>query len=68
MILMIKLPRMRTLDECFAEIKAIDPNTSISKYYIRQLALAGKIHCIKSGTKRLIDLDDLIDYIANNNH
>lgn len=34
---MSKLARMRTLDECFAEIKAMDENTAISKYYIRQL-------------------------------
>lgn len=65
---MNSIPRMRTLDQCFQEIIKLDPNSAISKYYIRQLALAGKIHCIKSGTKRLIDLDDLIDYIANNNH
>ena len=33
----MKLARMRTLDECFAEIKAMDENTAISKCYIRRL-------------------------------
>ena len=27
----MKLARMRTLDECFAEIKAMDENTAVSK-------------------------------------
>ena len=54
---MSKLARMRTLDECFAEIKAMDENTAISKYYIRQLALSGKIPVVMCGRKRLINLD-----------
>lgn len=62
------LPRMRTLDECYTEIKDMDPNTAISKYFIRNLALSGKIPCIKSGSKRLINLDALIEYIAKEDH
>ena len=60
----MKLARMRTLDECFAEIKAMDENTAISKYYIRRLALSGKIPVVMCGRKRLINLDGLIDYIS----
>ena len=62
---MSKLARMRTLDECFAEIKAMDENTAISKYYIRQLALSGKIPVVMCGRKRLINLGGLIDYLSN---
>ena len=65
---MIKLPKMRTLDECYEEIKSVDPNTAISKYFIRKLVLSGKIPCIKSGCKRLINFDSLIEYIANGKH
>lgn len=70
---MSQLARMRTLDECYAEIKKIDENTAISKYCIRQLAISGKIPTVMCGRKRLINLDGLIEYInscnssANNN-
>lgn len=68
MIQMLSLPRMRTLDDCYKEIKFMDPDSAISKYYIRQLAISGKIRCVKSGNKRLINLDSLIEYIANENN
>lgn len=60
---MQQLARMRTLDEAYAEIKRMDENTGISKYYIRQLALSGKIPVVMCGRKRLINLDGLISYI-----
>lgn len=55
----MKLARMRTLDECFAEIKAMDENTAISKYYIRCLALSGKIPVVMCGRKDLSTLTGL---------
>lgn len=64
---MSKLARMRTLDECFAEVKAMDEHTAISKYFIRQLAISGKIPTIMCGRKRLINLDALIEYISSCN-
>lgn len=60
----MKLARMRTLDECYNEIKKIDENTAISKYYIRRLALSGKIPVVMCGRKRLINLDGLINYLS----
>jgi excisionase family DNA binding protein len=54
---------MRTLDECYNELKALDPNTAVSKYFIRQLAISGKIPCIRAGRKRLINFDKLLDYL-----
>lgn len=64
---MSHLARMRTLDECYAEIKKMDENTAISKYYIRQLAISGKVPTIMCGRKRLINLDGLIEYISSCN-
>lgn len=61
------LPRLRTLDECYKEIKQLDKHTAISKYYIRKLALSGEIPVKMCGTKRLINLDALIDYLSNDN-
>lgn len=62
---MSKLARMRTLDECYAELKKLDKNTAVSKYLVRQLALSGKIPVVMCGRKRLINLDGLIDYLSN---
>lgn len=62
---MAKLARMRMLDECYAEIKKLDPDTAISKNHIRQLALSGKIPVVMAGRKRLINLDGLIEYISD---
>lgn len=59
------LPRMRTLDECFRELKEIDPKTAISKNFIRRLALSGTIPTVMAGNKRLINLDGLILYLNN---
>lgn len=60
---MSQLARMRTLDEAYAEIKRIDTETAISKYYIRTLALSGAIPVVMCGRKRLINLDALIEYL-----
>ena len=61
----IKLPRMRTISEAAAEIRAIDPDTAITPYHIRQLAITGVIPRVKAGKKYLISLDTLIEYLEN---
>ena len=57
------LARMRTLDEAYNELKQLDGKTAVSKYFIRQLALSGKIPTVMCGRKRLINLDGLIAYL-----
>lgn len=59
------LPRMRTVPEAAAEIKAADPNTAITEYHIRQLALSGVLPRVKAGRKLLINLDTLIEYLTD---
>ena len=56
-------PRMRTLDECYKELKEIDPNTAITKHFLRQLAIQNKVPCVMAGRKRLINLDKVIEYL-----
>lgn len=60
-----KIPRMRTVHEAAAELKAIDEHTAITEYHIRQLALQGVISRVKAGRKLLINLDTLIEYLEN---
>lgn len=59
------LPRMRLLKDAYEEIKAMDPNTAVTPYYIRQLAISGKIPTHMAGRKRLLSLDALISYLEN---
>lgn len=61
----IKLPRMRTTKEAAAEIKAADPNTAVTEYHIRQLALSGVLPRVQAGRKLLINFDLLLEYLAN---
>lgn len=58
------LPRMRLLKDAAAEIKTVDPGTAVTPYYIRQLALEGKIKSTMAGRKRLINFDDLLAYLG----
>ena len=57
--------RMRLLDEAAHEIKIMDPNTAVSKNFIRELAIEGKIPCVMAGRKRLINFDALLTYLQN---
>lgn len=59
------LPRMRTVKEAAAELKAIDSGTAITEYHIRQLALSGVLPRVKAGRKLLINLDTLIEYLQD---
>ena len=60
-------PRMRTLDEAYAELLKIDADTSLSKYSLRKLVLSGKIPCIEIGHRRLINFDALLLYLSGGN-
>ena len=58
-----KLPRMRTLDKCAVMRRELDPDTAVSKHYVRRLALTGEIPTVMCGRKRLINFDKLIEYL-----
>ena len=56
---------MRTIKEAAAEIRAVDENTAVTEHHIRQLALTGVLPRVQAGKKMLINLDLLIEYLAN---
>lgn len=60
-----RVPRMRTVREAADELKAHDPHTAMTAYHIRRLCLDGVIPTVKAGKKILLDLDILIEYMAN---
>lgn len=63
---MEKVVKLRTIDEAYTEILKMDPDTKITKYFIRTLVKNGTIPFIRVGKrKRLINLDLLIEYLSN---
>lgn len=61
----MSLPHMLYLDEAFAEIKRIDPETAISKNNLRKIVLSGKIRTVQMGQRRLINMDSLYAFLEN---
>ena len=59
------IPRMRTVHEAAQELKAIDPNTAVTEYHIRQLALSGVLPRVQAGRNLLINFDLLLEYLQN---
>lgn len=55
--------RIRTIEEAYHEIKQADPNTALTKNYIRSLVLNGLIPIRKAGKKVLISMDSLEEYL-----
>ena len=60
------MARFRTIRGALGYIRGIDPDTAITEHYLRQLVLNEVINCKKSGSRYLIDLDDLIRFLTNN--
>ena len=60
---MKQIPRMRTVSKIVAEIKALDPGSEVTEYYIRQLVKEGTVSALWAGNKALINLDDVLDLL-----
>ena len=58
------VPRMRTIDQCFAYFKELDPETTMTRYRIKMLILEGAVPHVMCGTKYLVNLDKLIEYLS----
>lgn len=61
------MPRMRTAAGVLAIINKDDPETEVTLYFIRRIIKSGKIPVVEVGTKKLVDADMLIQYIAEGN-
>ena len=58
------VPRMRTIEQCAAYFKEQDPETTMTRYRIRTLIKEGTIPHVMCGTKYLVNLDKLIEYLS----
>lgn len=59
--------RIRTIPQCLQEIKLVDKDTGITENFIRQLCKKNCIKYFKSGSKYLVNYDDLLFYLDSNN-
>lgn len=57
-------PRMRTLDRAYDLIKETDPDTCLTRHALRALSVSGRVPAVMVGTKRLINVDALLDILA----
>ena len=57
--------RMRTPADAVKEIQKEDPDTCVTPYFVRQLAITGKVPCTMAGRKRLINFDMLLEYLES---
>lgn len=44
--------------------RTLDPDTRITLHYIRSIINQGKVPVRKAGTKKLVDLDKVLEYLA----
>lgn len=61
------MPRMRTAAKAHELILEQDPESEITLHYIRQLIATGAIPVVHVGRKKLVDVDQLLAYLAAGN-
>ena len=55
--------RIRTIKNAYREIREQDPNTCITEWFFFFFITGGAIPSIRAGTKWLVDLDVVEEYI-----
>ncbi len=56
--------RMRLLKDVLPILRQTDPNIPITNNAIRSLAISGQVKTVMIGRKRLIDVDNLLNYLG----
>ena len=59
---------LRSIRKAYEIIKEQDNETSITVHTIRIWCKEGKVKCLNAGTKILVDIDSLLDYISIKNN
>lgn len=62
---MSTVSRMKTIKQCFEEIKKLDPETAVTQWFIRSLCKDNKVKHFMTGCKILVNFDDLLRYLNN---
>lgn len=60
------LPKMRTAEQAYEEIKSMDPNTAIKLHHVRRMIRSGRVPVVQvSPQRKLVNLDLLIEALAD---
>lgn len=59
------MAKMRLIKDVFEEIKKNDPDTAITMCGLRRMVQMGVIPSVQIGRKRLINYDNLMEYLDN---
>lgn len=58
-------PRMRTAEKVLEIIKAEDPDTEVTLYYLRQMIRAEAVPVVSCGRKKLVNADAVLELLAS---
>ena len=58
------IPRMRTIPKAYAELKKLDPDTDFTLRALRRMVNTGEIPTVNINSKKLVNLDLLIDKLS----
>lgn len=58
------IARMRTVPDAVAIIKEADPGTAVTIHFVRKLVNTGAFPCVPVGRKKLVNVDRLLDFLA----
>ena len=56
----VAIPRRRTAAKIIAEIRAIDPATEVTEYWVQGLIRDKAVPVVYAGCKALVNLDDVL--------
>lgn len=57
------MPTLRPARKAAEYFKAIDPDTHINESFIRKLIREGEIGVVRNGTKLLVSIEELEEYV-----
>ena len=55
--------RVRTIEQLYADVKRLDPDTALTKTALRRLVLSGDIPSRRAGQKYLVTMEALEAYM-----
>lgn len=58
------VPRLRTIPQAFEEIKRQDPDTAFTLRALRRMANNGEIPTVQIESKRLVNVDLLLEHLS----
>lgn len=58
------IPKMRSIPKAFEEIKRLDPDTDFTLRALRRMVNTGELPTVKINSKKLVNLDLLIDKLS----